>query len=414
MCIRDRLVGAHVLEITKTFYPIMFNNNPEVLQFFNKTNQVRGKQPEALANAVASFAMNIEHLDRLGTAVDIIAHKHCGLGVRPEHYAIVETNLLKAVGVVLGDQLTPAVVDAWREAVHFLAGILIERERQLYEEAAARQGGFKSWKDFVVAERRMLADDIALIKFQPASGPSAFDFTPGQFLTLQLDVGEAYPAKRHYTVVSAPGDDHLAIAVKAVPPEREGVPAGVVSNALVYKVREGDVVQLMPPFGTFVCGAAAAAPPNRKEGQGCPFHHASTSNGSAQERAQALMFFSAGIGITPIQAMLKVARKRAEGQAIVAFHQDHCQSTHVFQEVAGLADHSFVKYSREHTECFQMGRVTKEDIRAMFESSKTSPQTTRAHVCGPAGFTHLVIHTLQEMGIQEVHAELFGPQLSMN
>ncbi len=34
------VVGAHAREITNLFYKTMFANNPEVLTFFNRANQV--------------------------------------------------------------------------------------------------------------------------------------------------------------------------------------------------------------------------------------------------------------------------------------------------------------------------------------------------------------------------------------
>ena len=89
-------------EITTRFYKNMFAANPEVLSFFNKTNQSKGGQPEALSHAVVAYAQNIENLGALGPAVELIAAKHCGLQVLPHHYPIVEKHFMGAVGEVLG------------------------------------------------------------------------------------------------------------------------------------------------------------------------------------------------------------------------------------------------------------------------------------------------------------------------
>ena len=49
-------------EITSIFYPKMFEANPELLNMFNQTNQKKGMQSAALAQAVLDAAMNINKL----------------------------------------------------------------------------------------------------------------------------------------------------------------------------------------------------------------------------------------------------------------------------------------------------------------------------------------------------------------
>lgn len=53
--------------------------------------------------------------------------------------------LLKAIADELGEDATPQVLDAWKQAYGYLADLFIENERTIYEEAAARAGytGFK-------------------------------------------------------------------------------------------------------------------------------------------------------------------------------------------------------------------------------------------------------------------------------
>lgn len=383
------IVAARARDITRTFYPLMFRNNPEVLQFFNRTNQVGGAQPTALANAVIAYASNIDQLGNLQQAVDVIAHKHCGLGVLPEHYCIVEKNLMLAIGTVLGDTVTPAIANAWNEAVHSLSCILIEREEQLYSQAEQRSGGFRTWKDFRVVEKRTIADNTTYLKFQPADGTATrFDFTPGQFITLQCDVGDQYAARRHYTVVSRPGDDHLAIAVRAVPPASEGVPAGLVSNAIAERVREGDVMKLMAPFGGFASMAASLAAEGRP-----------------------VVLLSAGIGITPIQSFLHDF-KEAGCPLVVSVHQDRSPSSHPFRDCHALAHHSFVRYSSVDSDDFPMGRLNVDDLRYVFDQCRVEPKAAVAFCCGPGAFMLDCSRYLKELGVTAFHAEFFGPQLS--
>ena len=53
----------------------MFKNNPEAKFFFNDANQATSAQSRALANADVAYATNIDKLENLSGAVDLIAAK---------------------------------------------------------------------------------------------------------------------------------------------------------------------------------------------------------------------------------------------------------------------------------------------------------------------------------------------------
>ena len=74
--------------------------------------QKDGRQPQALANAIIAFGSNIENIGTLTPAIQLMATKHCGLQVLPQHYGIVHSNLMTAVGTILADQLTPDITAA--------------------------------------------------------------------------------------------------------------------------------------------------------------------------------------------------------------------------------------------------------------------------------------------------------------
>jgi nitric oxide dioxygenase len=282
------VVAPHAEEITRNFYKRMLGNNRFLFRFFNKNNQKRGEQPKALAHAIVAYASNIDNLGVLGSAVDLMAVKHCGLQVLPEHYPIVHDNLMASVAEVLGDAVTPEIAAGWSEAVMGLAGILIDAEEKLYSEAETRSGGWRGWRDFKVVKKEITADRAATFSFQPddARAGEKFDFTEGQFLTilsgLKDEEGDEV-APRHYTITSAPGDDVLQATVRKVP-------GGTVSGWLHNKVKEGDTVKLSPPFGAYR---------PRAEGP--------------------LLFMSAGIGVTPMAAFTPKYKDRV----IRAVHVDN-------------------------------------------------------------------------------------------
>jgi nitric oxide dioxygenase len=110
------VVAENAETITSNFYPRMFEGNPEVLAYFNQAHQFEGAQPQALANAVCAYFSNIDNLGALGPSVDLIANKHCSLGIQPEQYPIVGKHLLDAIAEVLGDAVTPEIAAAVTEA----------------------------------------------------------------------------------------------------------------------------------------------------------------------------------------------------------------------------------------------------------------------------------------------------------
>src|SRR5215204_4461789 len=151
-------VTAPVLEehgetLTKHFYRRMFSKNPEVAPFFNPAHQTAGTQQRALAGAICAYAANIDNLEVLGGAVELIAQKHASLQIQAEHYPIVGENLLGSIREVLGDGATDEVIGAWGEAYGFLANILIGRENEIYHQHQLAPNGWAGFKKFRVIRK---------------------------------------------------------------------------------------------------------------------------------------------------------------------------------------------------------------------------------------------------------------------
>ncbi|WP_300351588.1 globin domain-containing protein [Clostridium sp.] len=126
------VLKSHGLEITKTFYKNMFEQNPEVKQLFNMDKQESGEQPKALAMAILSVAQNIDNLEAIKPVVDRIGVIHCNSKVQSEHYLIVGKHLLGAIKEVLGDDATEDVIDAWAKTYGVIAEIFINNEKEIY------------------------------------------------------------------------------------------------------------------------------------------------------------------------------------------------------------------------------------------------------------------------------------------
>ncbi|CAM9422630.1 unnamed protein product, partial [Ectocarpus fasciculatus] len=372
------LVAEHAEEITKLFYKTMFTNNPEAAQFFNIANQSAGRQHKALANAIIAYALNIDNLGALGDAVELIASKHCGLQVLPEHYPIVHDNLLIAVAEVLKPAVTPEIGAAWSEAVNFLAKLLIDQEENRYVAAAARSGGWRGWRDFTVSQIDDLSTGVKTFRFVPQDGSSAaYEFTPGQYLSIRVDVNGdgSYTSPRHYTVTSKPGETFLEVSTKKID-------GGVVSTYMHDALTVGGVVQLSPPFGPF-----------------------NLQSSDVNEKKAVLI--SAGIGRTPMKSFLDALTQAGvsntktvhvdKDQASVPFH-DHFESVN-----AGNNQYYYTE---------QSGRPSTEDI-AKSLVGETGPDCMY-YICGPTSFMQGMAHALVASGVQraDLKWEAFSPQLS--
>ena len=108
---------------------------------------------------------------------------------------------------------------------------------------------------------------------------------PGQYVRVGVDV-DGVRHWRTYSLTSVPRrrDGRIAITVKRIA-------GGLVSEYLVCHARPGIVVRLAPPTGEFVL---------------------------PEEGVDALLFVTAGSGVTPIMGMLRALAQRPEGLPDVA------------------------------------------------------------------------------------------------
>ena len=119
----------HAEQITQTMYDILFERYPETKALFSGSPE---DQPKILAGAVSAYAMNIDNLSALESAVGRMSSAHVRTNVKPEHYPMVGDSLISAMLEVLGDAATPEVLEAWSEAYFFLSDILIAKEKEMY------------------------------------------------------------------------------------------------------------------------------------------------------------------------------------------------------------------------------------------------------------------------------------------
>ncbi len=117
-----------------------------------------------------------------------------------------------------------------------------------------------------LVDQRVLCADVAVFGFER---PASYEFTPGQYLMLRLDVPEG-PAAKPFSHASGPGDDVIEIATRL---------SGSTFKSALSRLQPGDVAQIGGPMGAFVLPDAVGP----------------------------VLFLVGGVGITPVRSMLRDA-----------------------------------------------------------------------------------------------------------
>ena len=381
------ILEEHGETLTQHFYKRMFAQNPEVAPLFNPAHQRAGSQQKALAAAICAYAANIENLEVLGGAVELIAQKHASLRILPEHYPIVGENLLASIREVLGAGATEEVITAWTEAYGFLAEILIGREGQIYLMHGKTQNGWIGFKPFRVVRTEPESEIIASFYLQPADGAGVPMFKPGQYITVRIPDARGQTTMRNYSLSNAPGENHFRISVKKEP-------EGFASNFLHERAKEGTEIEVGPPCGEFFIDLT-------------------------ERHERPLMLISAGVGITPLLSMLLSVLKVQPNREVFFVHGALNGRVHAFRDfVRQLAvRHPNLKVHYRYNEANDEDRVARRHdsegfIDAELLEGMLPERDADYYFCGPKPFMIGIYHNLLKWGIpaSQVHFEFFGPR----
>lgn len=370
-------------KLTAHFYDRMFTHNPELKEIFNMSNQRNGDQREALFNAIAAYASNLENLPALLPAVEKIAQKHTSFQIKPAQYNIVGEHLL----ATLDEMFSPGqeVLDAWGKAYGVLADVFIKREAQIYHEHASQKGGWEGTRPFRLVEKKPQSALITSFEFAPVDGGPVADYRPGQYVGIWLKPEDfRHQEIRQYSLTRAPNGRSYRIAVK-----REG--EGQVSNWLHDRAQPGDIVHLAAPAGDFFMDVDAATP---------------------------VTLISAGVGQTPMLAMLDTLAKAGHPQQVNWLHAAEHGEIHAFASEVKAMSAALPRFSshvwyRIPTEQDRLSQVFNSE--GLMDLSKLegvcSEPTMRYYLCGPVAFMQYAAGQLIALGVNKdnIHYECFGP-----
>ena len=210
---------------------------------------------------------------------------------------------------------------------------------------------------------------------------------PGQFLTLRVrEAGDPAPV-RNYSLSGDPDRARYRISVK-----RE--PHGLVSSHLHTHLRPGGRVEVAAPRGHFVLGAGT----------------------------NPVLLISAGIGVTPVLAMLYQLAAQRSTRAVWWIHTTHDALTHVFAAEANdlirsLPNaRSLVYYTAPDQPPPVDSGITVGRLSAALIEGLGVPTDASAYICGPEKFMDEVSSALTEVGLEpaRIHMERFGSRAPIN
>ncbi|MGN8648295.1 NO-inducible flavohemoprotein [Gracilibacillus sp. HCP3S3_G5_1] len=381
------VLAEHGTAITSKFYQLLFINHPELKNIFNQTNQRKGKQPQALANAVYTAAAHIDQLEDILPVVNQIAHKHRSLNIQPEHYPIVGENLLKAMKDVLKEAATDEIMTAWAKAYNVIADVFIQVEKEMYDETAQKSGGWVGYRSFRVMQKVQESDVITSFYLTPADNGPLPDYEAGQYITVKITIPSVpYTCQRQYSLSCKPNKEYFRISVK----RENGIgdnPDGIVSNYLHQSVNEGDLIDLSAPAGDFVLNQAN----------------------------KPLVLISGGVGLTPLTSMLETVVVQQPKREVYYIHAAQNERVHGFKDtVKQLAKahdhvHAFTIYEnpKDPTNCDKIGFIDLAWLQSVVPTNQAS-----FYFCGPEPFMKTVYQLLKDWEVDEedIYYEFFGPK----
>ncbi|WLP95473.1 globin domain-containing protein [Psychrobacter sp. M13] len=382
------VLEEHGNAITTVFYQNMFANHPELLDIFNETNQKLGRQQTALATTVLAAAKHLEHLEVLLPQVTEIGHKHRALQILPEHYPIVGEHLIGAIKQVLGEAANDDIIEAWTEAYDEIANVFIQFEKGLYIDAM-----WKGFASFKVVEKVAAATDIAAFTVVPVNDDSEdksqnidlskLALTAGQYITVKTNPQDSdHLALRHYSLNSTITDKGIQFAVKR---DNRNGHYGLVSNYLHDELQVGETLLLSAPAGDFALDKELI-----------------------HQNDIPLIFISAGVGITPILAMLETQVTANPQRPIIWAYACQNKKHHAFESQVNQLLESATTVEK-NIFYFDSGQLLGNDLLA------TLPKPADIYVCGSMPFMESMIGglTALEHSTDHVHYEPFGPKMSL-
>lgn len=236
--------------------------------------------------------------------------------------------------------------------------------------------------ELTISKITQLTTSSVMITFEvPELLKKVFHFEAGEYLTLQQTIG-GEKVRRAYSICSGVNEDELSVAVKRVP-------NGVFSTYATTQLKAGDVLEVMPPKGSFV------------------FFYDIFGN-------RDIMLFSAGSGVTPMMSIAKTALSKTNIKVVFVYGNKSKEEALFFDEIEALKaqypDRFLVHYtfSQEPWGDHYTGRINDRIVNEIFAKYKDL-NWGRYYACGPTELVKNLREILLLRGIDKdrIFTELF-------
>jgi ferredoxin-NADP reductase/MOSC domain-containing protein YiiM len=379
VCIGDRFrIGSAIFEVTQ----------PRVTCY---RLGIRMDEPQMAALVVShrrpGFYFRVIQEGEVGAGDEIVK-----VGAEEERVTVAEVDGLLYLPGHPGDRLKSALrvralSPGWKASLQALLGQADSggvAKGNVGLTAAVVPPAWPGFRSLRVARVEPETASVVSLVFEAPDASPLPAAIPGQFLVLKLRPNpQLPPVLRNYSLSGAPDAGVYQISVK-----REI--NGVASNFIYRSVKAGDRLEISAPRGSF----------------------------TLQQGHHPVVLLSAGIGATPVMAMLHALVSQHDESTIWWLHGARNRSEHPFAEesrrlVASLAHaRQYIAYSKPAT-----GDQLGQDFDAVGHLSVATleqlgvPQAADFYLCGPAGFLADFIAGLKTWGVnpRRIHSEVFGP-----
>jgi ferredoxin-NADP reductase/MOSC domain-containing protein YiiM len=377
VCIGDRYqIGSALFEVTQprvTCYRVGIRLNEPTMPALMTSNGRTG------------FYFRVLREGSVGAGDDIVK-----VAAAPQRMTVFAVNRLLYLPPHPRDEVQRALeIEAlspgWRGS--FEAMLQVEQKGAVHANAglspsAAMYPVGPGFRSLTVVRVSHACEDVIALTLADPHGRALDVPKPGQFVVLRLRPQLAdHVVLRSYSLSSSPTDSQYRIAVKVNP-------GGVAGAYVRDELHEGDTLEVSAPRGTF----------------------------TLDTKDRPIVLLSAGIGVTPVLAMLHALARAQVDRPVLWLHSARDGRRHPFsdeaRELVKLLPHgrSYIAYSRP-SDTDRPGMdydVAGHFSQDIFQSVGVESEA-EVYICGPNPFMDDMTCALKELGITtgRIHTETF-------
>ena len=243
------------------------------------------------------------------------------------------------------------------------------------------------------------AETVSITFDIPTDLQDAFQYKPGQYLTLKFNInGEE--ARRAYSMSSSPLESGITVTVKKVE-------KGLVSNHICNQLKAGDQVEVMAPQGRFVAKLD-------------------------EDNNKTYYLFGAGSGITPLMSIAKTVLEKENMSTVFLFYGNRDEDCIIFKSELDalekkydnqlIVNHILSQPKKEKSGGFggffkkekiswegEVGRIDATTVKKFLNKNPKRGKAAEYFICGPGNMIEAVEQALVNLEVDKknIHAERF-------